>query len=78
MAVTPPVGTAGRGGDVGTGGGAEVGAGRGTDVVGGVVGGSVATGRGGKVEVMAGGGGCTRVVAGIVEPCERARELARR
>ena len=67
MAVTPPVGTAGAGGAVGTGGRAVVAAGRGTDVVGAVVVGSVGSGRGGKVEVVADGGGCTLVVAGTVE-----------
>jgi hypothetical protein len=83
MAVTPPVGTAGGGGDVGTGGRVVVVTGRGTDVMGAVVGGSVGSGRGGKVEVVLDGGGCTFVVEGTVElelvlPPERTNEPALR
>jgi hypothetical protein len=83
MAVTPPVGTAGGGGDVGAGrGGVVVGTGRDTGVVGGVVGGSVGRGRGGNVEVVTDGAGCAFVVDGTVVtdpavPAERTNDPAR-
>jgi hypothetical protein len=90
IAVTPPDGTAAGGRVVGTGAlgaaaglgsvvGVVVEAGRGTGVVGGFVGGAVASGRGRDVEVALDGGGCTFVVDGIdgsdpVLPSERTNE----
>jgi hypothetical protein len=87
MAVTPPDGTAGGGGVVGTGSlgtavGGVVAAGRCATVVGGVVGEAVVSGRG-NVELVVDGGGCTFVVEGSdgsdpTLPSERTNEPALR
>ena len=75
------VGTGALGAAVGLGSAvcAVVEAGRGTGVVGGFVGGAVASERGGNVEAVVDGGGCTFVVDGTdgsdpVVPSERTNE----